>query len=105
LLAYLLSYQNEAKFIQKLWERKKNHLNLTFPYINNIFSSPELKAQIFKSPVVRLFVNFYIFDFFSRTTGSILTRLGTNHQSGGGGVFKIAQMKNVPAQGEIIAKE
>ena len=28
---------------------------------------------------VRLSVNFYIFDFFSRTTGPILTRLGTNH--------------------------
>jgi hypothetical protein len=31
--------------------------------------------------VVRLF---YIFDFFSRTTGSILTRLGTNHPWGEG---------------------
>jgi hypothetical protein len=28
---------------------------------------------------VCLSVNFYIFGFFSRTTGSILTRLGTNH--------------------------
>jgi hypothetical protein len=50
-----------------------------------VFSSSEL----FLSPVVwcqsvRLSVNFYIFDFFifnffSRTTGPILTRLGTNH--------------------------
>ena len=30
-------------------------------------------------PSVRLSVNFYIFNFFSRTTGPILTRLGTNH--------------------------
>jgi hypothetical protein len=28
---------------------------------------------------VRLSVNFYIFDFFSRTTGPVLTRLGTNY--------------------------
>jgi hypothetical protein len=33
---------------------------------------------------VRLFVNFYIFDFFSRTTGPILTKLGTNHPWGEG---------------------
>jgi hypothetical protein len=51
-----------------------------------IFSSPELKAQVSYSdrplsvcPSVRLSVNFYIFDFFSRTTGPILTKLGTNH--------------------------
>jgi hypothetical protein len=58
------------------------------------FSSPELKAKVSFSdrwlsvirlsvyPSVRLSVypsvNFYIFDF-SRTTGPILTRLGTNH--------------------------
>jgi hypothetical protein len=52
-----------------------------------VFSSPELKAQVSFSdrllPGVRLSVcpsvNFYTFDFFSRTTGPILTRLGTNH--------------------------
>ena len=33
---------------------------------------------------VRLSVNFYIFDFFSRTTGPILTKLGTNHPWGEG---------------------
>jgi hypothetical protein len=56
-----------------------------------IFSSPELKAQVSFSdrPLsgvclsVRLSVcpsvNFYIFDLFSRTTGPILIRLGTNH--------------------------
>jgi hypothetical protein len=51
------------------------------------FSSPELKAQVSYSDSllsvvclsVRLSVHFYIFDFFSRTTGPILTRLGTNH--------------------------
>ena len=30
-------------------------------------------------PSVCLSVNFYIFDFFSRTTGPILTKLGTKH--------------------------
>jgi hypothetical protein len=61
-----------------------------------IFSSTELKAQVSYSdrPLsvvclagrlsVRLSVNFYIFDFFSRTTGPILTRLGTNHFWGEG---------------------
>jgi hypothetical protein len=57
-----------------------------------LFSSPELKAQVSYSDrplsVVRLSVrpsvNFYIFDFFSRTTGPILTKLGTNHPWGGG---------------------
>jgi hypothetical protein len=33
---------------------------------------------------VCLSVNFYIFDFFSRTTGQILIRLGTNHPWGKG---------------------
>jgi hypothetical protein len=48
-----------------------------------LFSSPELKAQVSFSDRrlsgVRLSVNFYIFDFFSKTTGPILTILGTNH--------------------------
>jgi hypothetical protein len=35
-------------------------------------------------PSVRPSVNFYIFDFFSRTTGPILTKLGTNHPWGEG---------------------
>jgi hypothetical protein len=52
---------------------------------------------------VCLFVNFYIFDF-SRTTGPILTRLGTNHPWGRG--FKFVQMKEITLlKGEIIAKE
>jgi hypothetical protein len=33
---------------------------------------------------VRLSVNFYIFDFFSRTTGPILAKLGTNYPRGEG---------------------
>jgi hypothetical protein len=49
----------------------------------NHFSSPELKAQVSYSDrllsVFRLSVNFYIFHFFCRTTGPILTKLGTNH--------------------------
>jgi hypothetical protein len=42
--------------------------------------------------------------FFSRTTGPILTRLGTNHPWGRG--FKFVQMKRIALlQGEIMAKE
>jgi hypothetical protein len=42
--------------------------------------------------------------FFSRTTGAILTRLGTNHHWEEG--FKFVQMKGIaPLQGEVIAKE
>jgi hypothetical protein len=53
---------------------------------------------------VCLSVNFYIFDFFSRTAGPILTKLGTNHPWGTG--FKFVQMKGiVPHQGEIIVKQ
>jgi hypothetical protein len=60
-------------------------------FIIVVFSSPELKAQVSFSdrlssgirlscrPDVCPSVNFYIFDFFSRTTGPILTRIGTNH--------------------------
>jgi hypothetical protein len=60
-------------------------MNVLFFY-GCVFSSPELKAQVSFSDrllsvvllSVRLSVNFYIFNF-SRTTGPILTRLGTNH--------------------------
>jgi hypothetical protein len=49
-----------------------------------IFRSPESSSELFWSPVVRQpsvcpSVNFYIFDFFSRTIGPILIKLGTNH--------------------------
>jgi hypothetical protein len=51
------------------------------------FSSPELNAQVSNSDrrlsVVCPSVNFHIFDF-SRTTGPILTRLGTDHLWGKG---------------------
>jgi hypothetical protein len=75
------------------------------PITISVFSSPELKAQVSYSDrhlsVVRLF---YIFDFFSRAAGSILTKLGTNHLWGRG--FKFVQIKGIaPLQGEIIAKE
>jgi hypothetical protein len=54
---------------------------------NSHFSSPELKTQVSYSDrrlsVVRLSfrpsVNFYIFDFFSKITGPISTKLGTNY--------------------------
>jgi hypothetical protein len=50
-------------------------------FSGTVFSSPELKAQVSFSELVvrRPSVNFYIFDFFSRTTGPILNRLATNH--------------------------
>jgi hypothetical protein len=75
-----------------------------------IFSSPELKAQVSFSDRLLSFVglsvcllNIYIFDFF-RTTGPILTRLGTKHPWAKG--IQIVQMKDNPLpQGEIIAKE
>jgi hypothetical protein len=65
--------------------RAKNNIGLS--EIETFFSSPELKAQVSSSdrPLsgIRLSVcpsvNFYIFDFFSRTTGPILTRIGANH--------------------------
>ena len=47
-----------------------------------LVSSPKLKAQVNYSDrplsVVRLSVNFDIFEFFSRTTGPIVTKVGTN---------------------------
>jgi hypothetical protein len=48
---------------------------------SNVFSSSVLKAQVSFSDRLSVCpsVNFDIFDFFSRTTGPILTRLGTNH--------------------------
>jgi hypothetical protein len=59
--------------------------------ISLFFSSPELKAQVSYSdrPLsvclsVCLSVNFYIFNFFFRTTGPILTKLGTDHPWGEG---------------------
>jgi hypothetical protein len=75
------------KFLQILfrggWGRILYCFTKTF-----IFSSPVLKAQVSFSDhrlsVFRLSVNFYIFDFFSRTTGPILTRLGTDHPWGEG---------------------
>jgi hypothetical protein len=76
------------------------------------FSSHELKAQVSYSdhllsvacPSVRLSVNFYIFDFFSRTTGSISTRLAEINL--GWREFKFVQTKEIALpQWEIIAKE
>jgi hypothetical protein len=43
-------------------------------------------------------------EIFSRTTGPILIRLGTNHPREEG--FKFVQIKKIaPFQGEVIAKE
>jgi hypothetical protein len=74
------------------------------------FSSPELKAQVSYSDrrlsIVRLsVVNFYIFDFFSRTTGPIFQPELAQIILGERG-FKFVQMKETALlQGEIIAKE
>jgi hypothetical protein len=46
------------------------------------FSSPELKAHVSLSdrPLsVVCLLDFYIFDFLSRTTGPISTKVSTNH--------------------------
>jgi hypothetical protein len=75
-----------ANQVKLLIVHTENHVNIL------IFSSPELKAQVSYSDrllsivrlSVRLSVNFYIFDFFSRTSGPILTKLGTNHPWGEG---------------------
>jgi hypothetical protein len=89
-----------------------------------LVSSPEPKAQVSFSdhilsvvrPSARLSVcpsvclsvrpsvNFYIFDFFSRNTGPILTKLGTNHHWGVG-ILNCSNEGDVHLQGEIIAKE
>jgi hypothetical protein len=57
-------------------------------YEVTIIVSPELKAPVSYSDrrlsVVRPSVNLYSFDFFSRATGLILTRLGTDHLWGEG---------------------
>jgi hypothetical protein len=50
--------------------------------IGSVFSSPELKAQVSFSdrPLsIICLLNIYIFDFFSRTTGPISTKLGRKH--------------------------
>jgi hypothetical protein len=74
---------------QKSPNKKKNGKeNISIKDGIYVFSSPELKSQVSYSDrllsIVRLSlrmlpVNFYIFDFFSRTTGPILIKLGTNH--------------------------
>jgi hypothetical protein len=55
---------------------------------------------------VRLSVNFYIFDFFSRTNWPILIRLGTNHLLGDG-ILNCSNEGDCPSpRGDsIIAKE
>jgi hypothetical protein len=102
--SFLLNLGNNMKFQFALsnfvrmyiegWNFMCRYVKFEFIYGPLIFSSPELKAQVSYSdrplsvvrlsvrPSVRLSVNFYIFDFFSRTTGPILTRLGTNHPWG-----------------------
>jgi hypothetical protein len=73
----------------KLWLSAGAFVALTTHLV--LFSSPELKAQVSYSDrllsvclSVRLSVNFYIFDFFFRTTEPILTKLGSNHPWGEG---------------------
>jgi hypothetical protein len=53
---------------------------------------------------VRLSVNFYIFDFFSRTPGPILTRLGTNYPWGEGIQFYSNKGDNPSPRGDKCEK-
>ena len=70
-------------------------------YLCNLFSSPKLTAQWAFLMACRLSVNFSIFIFFSRTTGT--TKLNTKHLGWRG--FKFVQMKDhTHFQGEIIPK-
>jgi hypothetical protein len=73
------------RYLHSLYETPKKvfHHLLIF-----LLTWAESSSELFWSPVVRrpvvrlsvrLSVNFYIFDFFSRTTGSILIRLSTNY--------------------------
>jgi hypothetical protein len=75
-------------FIDEFMEAvRRRYLDSGVIRVRYLFSSPELKAQVSFSDCplsgvslsVRPSVNFYIFDFFSRTTGPISTRRGTNH--------------------------
>ena len=69
--------QKIFKYLSK-FVRYLNYYFLPFFF----FSSYELKAQVSYSGCPS--VNFYIFDFFSKTTWPILTKLGTNHHWGEG---------------------
>jgi hypothetical protein len=77
-----------------------------------VFSSPELKAQVSFSDrpssvvrlSVRLSVNFHIFDFFSRTTGPISTKLATNHPWGEGIQFCSNEGQRLSARGDNSKK-
>jgi hypothetical protein len=68
----------------------------------------EIKGQVlFKGEIIRKNVKMgwgHLKIFFPRTTGPILTKLGTSHPSGEG--FKIVQLKGIASrQREIIVKE
>jgi hypothetical protein len=69
-----------------------------------VFSSSKL---FFYRPLsgVCLSVNFYIFEFFSRTTGPILTRLGTNDPWGEGIQVCSNKGDSLSPRGDNIAKE
>jgi hypothetical protein len=54
------------------------------PVENGTYYGMVMSVWFSVRPSVRLSVNFYIFDFFSRTTGPILTKVGTNHPWGEG---------------------
>jgi hypothetical protein len=67
----------------RTWYR--TNVELTYYYVTvlsaSFFSSPELKAQVSYSDrllSVICLLDFYIFDFFSRTAGPIVTKVGTN---------------------------
>jgi hypothetical protein len=68
--------------IENLSSRKIASSSISLKMVRHVFSSPELKDRVSFSDrplsVVRP-PDFYIFDFFSRTAGPILTKVGTNH--------------------------
>jgi hypothetical protein len=61
------------------WASFLAHLSwkLKWAFLSPVFRRHSVRLSLCLS--VRPSVNFYIFDFFSRTTWPILTRLGTNH--------------------------
>jgi hypothetical protein len=49
------------------------------PLVCFFFSSPDLKFLIARCPSSVYLLDFYIFDFFSRTAGPVVTKVGTNY--------------------------
>jgi hypothetical protein len=84
----------------------KKRIIHNFPKRQIDFSSPELKTQAnFSDRLLSVcLLDFYTFNFFSRTTGQISTTLDKNHSWKEG--IKVFQMKGIaPLQEEMIANK